>query len=382
MLSSSLGFRSMLFPTFHAIFENVYGQLHRLHFHTWRSSGWWVRDDRRFIRLSFIRLILLSHKEKLELVPLLSHFASEQRGITRHRLKKLVGRLDNGTPLIDALEQTPGCLSDEDILLLRFGYHSGIYSTALDELFRRNLIASEKSNSPLLTTILYHGLFLMIVLIFGRVISENYAPIFREIFIDYGLVAKNSFTHFAPIVIQFLHQNLLSITVGFFAILLAVFAINPFRVFNRTFGSTLIKSIRKLRSAGLLRLLAMSLDAGRPLPGSIATLARYHFDRSFRAKLLFTRNEIELGEDPYASLAAQGILAGNEAQSLKALSNSATRGWLMRKLADQRDNEVSRYSELVVSFLHPLFVCLFGVFVLLLALSILGSLTELVHSLG
>ncbi len=46
-------------------------------------------------------------------MPLVANFAEEHRGTYRRQLRRLALRLADGTPLVDALEQTPEVLRDD-----------------------------------------------------------------------------------------------------------------------------------------------------------------------------------------------------------------------------------------------------------------------------
>ena len=65
-----------------------------------------------------------------------------------------------------------------------------------------------------------------------------------------------------------------------------------------------LRSAREIYSADVLRKLEIASAAGRPIPGALSTLARYHFAPQIRHKLLFVRNEVEQGADRCEALRA------------------------------------------------------------------------------
>ncbi len=81
---------------------------------TWRISVFWLPDLRSSVQRSLLRLLHVAHVERLALAPLVHALALEHRGGNRRRLRRLAFRLAGGMPLIEALEQTPDALSDED----------------------------------------------------------------------------------------------------------------------------------------------------------------------------------------------------------------------------------------------------------------------------
>ena len=160
---------------------------------------------------------------------------------------------------------------------------------------------------------------------------------------------------------------------------IAAWLLSPFQWFRRWFASRLFRFVAERRSAQLLRLLATASDAGRPLAGSMSTLARYHFDRAIRAKLLFARNEIELGAEPWSSLATARLLSIDESTSLAKFDVSLkTRSWLMQQLAKVKEDKVRQRISIVSSFIHPAIIVLLGLLVLWIALACFGSLVDMV----
>src|SRR5688500_9144865 len=64
-------------------------------------------------RQALLRLIATAQEENLPLLPLLENWTADQRGLHRQRLNRLLELLHSDMPLADALEATPGILSDE-----------------------------------------------------------------------------------------------------------------------------------------------------------------------------------------------------------------------------------------------------------------------------
>ncbi len=131
-------------------------------------------------------------------------------------------------------------------------------------------------------------------------------------------------------------------------------------------------------AAEILQLLSQAVEAGRPLPAAISTLARYHFDKSVREKLLFARNEIEQGADVWTSLTESRLLTPQEASALANSSSSRSRVRAMRRLADWKQNTVIRRNENVVALVQPIMTLFFAAIVLLIGTAIFGVLTQMI----
>jgi type II secretory pathway component PulF len=153
------------------------------------------------------------------------------------------------------------------------------------------------------------------------------------------------------------------------------------RFFSRNISSRILRPIAQLRVANMLGLLAGSYRAGRPLSGAISTLARYHFDPKLRHKLLFVRNEIEQGVDPWESMTTAKLLSPAEAQALTKATSSETRAWTMDRLADKKRGQVERRIDFYVSLLQPAITLLFAAVVLFVAVACLTPLFNLISAL-
>ena len=150
------------------------------------------------------------------------------------------------------------------------------------------------------------------------------------------------------------------------------------RFFRRFVATRWVRGIAQTRSAEILQLLSQAVEAGRPLPAAISTLARYHFDKSVREKLLFARNEIEQGADVWTSLTESRLLTPQEASALANSSSSRSRVWAMRRLADWKQNTVIRRNENVVALVQPIMTLFFAAIVLLIGTAIFGVLTQMI----
>src|SRR5262245_30237354 len=93
--------------------------------------SWWPWHTTAAQRQMLLRLIAVATEDNVPLLPLLDHWARDERGIQRQRLHRLLRLLKAGQPLPDALEATPGVLSDEQVLAVRFDAQSGTRTAAL-----------------------------------------------------------------------------------------------------------------------------------------------------------------------------------------------------------------------------------------------------------
>lgn len=353
---------------------------------TWRMSKLWYPDERSSVQATLLRLIVVAHRENLELAPLVAQLAEEHRWPARRRLVHLAQRLASGTPLVAALEQSPGVLADEDVLKLRFAAETGTTPQALETIQKQPDPAAFESRYRRRQTLMHFacmllavGLALFFLMIF---IVPVCFQIGGELGLDMGYHGRVWFFAYLVSASNFVAQYL-PLGLALLVILAVVFCVfKPGRYFRHVFASRLLRPVAQLRAAHLLRLLAMANDAGRPIPGALSTLARYHFDRNIRTKLLFSRNEVEQGMDAWESLASSQLLTDAESRALAGSSTSRGRSWLMRKLAERKEMEFQQRSTVATLLFHPLMVLFFGACILWVGLAFVGFLAFLISSLA
>lgn len=348
---------------------------------SWRITPWWGRENHRNLQSSLLRLLAVSHREDLDIAPLLFHFANEHRGMVRSRLRRLARRIENGAALIDALEQTPDAMSDDDVLSLRFALHSGTLDSSLDAMIDRTAKRTDDGYTDLKQTLFYHFSLLFYILTLSLFFTAFISPTFSKLFME--LEVQPAFGHQTLIaIIPAIGKQLQIFLVVLFGLAFTTWLLKPLRFFRRTIASRWFQGVAQMRSGQLLRMLSLASDAGRPLPGSVSTLARYHFDQNIRSKLLFARNEVELGTEPWKSLSDAHLLSPEESKALADSATPRTRSWLMQRLADEREARVRQHASLLVSIVHPVLILMSGLMVLWVAFASFGNLVQLIVSLA
>lgn len=326
-----------------------------------------------------MRILAIAQREDLPLVPLVSQLADEHRGRNRRRLLRFAKRL-NQLPLIDALEQTPGVLADSDILTLRLANQSGTLGESYPALLEVDHEVQQELKSDFGKSCLYFG---FVALVFTAVIAflnTSIRPTFVQLVTEFEDPASGGSRRYA--LMPMWSDALTLALVGIIAGGLLLYGFFQFTRWGRSLksglASRLLSPVFSLRAAHLLWMLAISKDAGRPLPSSLSTLARYHFDKNFRQNLLFSRNEVEQGATIWESLAKSRIITDAEAMALQSTEGNQATSWLLRKLAQQKRSKVFVLLAFCTSLFHPLMVLLFGIVVLWVSSSYLGSLRDLV----
>ena len=109
-------------------------------------------------------------------------------------------------------------------------------------------------------------------------------------------------------------------------------------------STRLVRTARSDSTADVLQLLGVAIQTGRPLAGTLSTLARYHFDPAMRQKLLLARNEVEQGADVWQSLIEAGLLTHPEAHLLNTGERLGNQTWTMTQLVSAKRRHATCYT--------------------------------------
>lgn len=344
----------------------------------WRASTWWPGDSQESVQRALLRILSVAHRERLDTAVLVANLAEEHRGGQRRRLRRLARRLADGTPLVDALEQTPDVLSDEDTLAIRFAQQTGTLSSIYPQLIERSGEASGGIYTRFCQSMIYFGCLLVVMILMISFLMVFIVPTMQQIFSEFSvrfswpmqsLIACSQFViAYWPLLVML-------------AIVAAWLVWSPYsrRFFRRAVATRWMRDAAQIRSAELLRLLSTAVDAGRPLPSALSTLARYHFDQSFRQKLLYARNEVEQGADVWASLVEASLLTPEEVHAVAQSSSDRSRVWTMRRLADWKQQQLRQRSESWAACVEPVITLVFAAVVLWVCVAMFGFLSQIIE---
>lgn len=342
-------------------------------------QGCWPRYTTRAQQRALLRLIATAAEQRLPLVPLLEAHERDERGIQKYRLRLLLRALKNQTPLVDAVEQIVGILDDEDVLAIRFGYQSGAVAAAIRDRLAAEPMTTPRVEVELSKSLFYVGVLILLALPAALYLQFVIAPQMEQILAEFRLEA-------APTVrmVQSLFRGamnywwlLLVVPVGAIGLL----ASSHFARYVRREAAGAQRPVRNWRVAAILDKLSVATASGRPLPGVISTLARYHYDPRLRHKLLYVRNELEQGASLWSTLVAAQLLTPAEVKALDTADRLGNRGWVLEQIAHCRKERVRRTLERTAPWLTLLLILALGAFVLLQCLAMMLSLTALTMSL-
>lgn len=347
----------------------------------WYLSTWWPGESLDSMQYSLLGLLAVAHDERLDPKPLIAALADEHRGRYRRRLRLLAKRLDSKTTIVPALEKTPYGLSDSVVLSLRFGSQSGTLGQTYEQLIENEkpLVGESRTtqgNARGYWAVMA-GAMALILTFYMFFIMPTYKKMFDEFELTLPIVLRRLL-----ILLELVSSNLLLVVLACFALGWLVWSYRSRRFFRREVADRLFGRSSLLRSSQLLWMLSVAVEAGRPLAGSLSTLAKYHFDKKIRQRLLSARNEVEQGVPAWTSLVDAKIISPEEFQALSGAANSRDQAWTLRRIAKVK-HEIANQRVLVrTAFINPFVILIFASVVLWICFSLLSVLANLISKLA
>lgn len=324
----------------------------------------------------------MAERESISPIPLLRCLANEHSSASAAKIHRLADLLDSGDSVDQALEQMPELLTDEQVLKLRFATESGSLSSAFATLSNERDDASAELYIRPIQSLFYCFVVCNFCLWIFSLLLTFIAPTFKEMYEEFGLELPPMFiavVHAGDVLAGFVLPAagaLLLLTV------LMIWVIRPIRLLRRFVLSRISPSVTRLRSAKILSLLSETVREGKPLAGAFSTLARYHYDSHIRGKLLFVRNEIEQGADPWLSMAKVRLLSANEADSIARATDNDLRAWLLEQLACKKELKSQSRFAFVAVCVHPILILIMAFFVACISIGFFSILPNLITSLA
>ena len=346
----------------------------------WHLSSWWPGETLCAMQYSLIALLAVAHSERLEPRPLIEALAAEHRGRYKRRLRLLAKRLDRNSSLIAALEKTPDILSESVILAIRFGSQSGTLSQTYAQLLeseKQQIDASKTSQRDTKGYFIALGLAAFVLL---PLLMIFVVPTLQKLAEEYGM--KDQAITTLEACWATLMDHLLLVVTGVFGLGMLVRSSRSKRFFRRQVADKLFRSNSLSRTAQLFRMLSINVAAGRPLAGSLSTLAKYHFDPKLRQRLLLARNEVEQGVPAWSSLVDAKLISVAEHDALDSESDSRVQAWMIQRMASVKQANANQSRWMQSALLQPLSILLVASGVLWICYSFFSFITNLIHSLA
>ncbi len=348
---------------------------------TWYLSPWWPGEKLESKQYSLLSLLAICNTERLDPKPLVGALAVEHRGGYRRRLLQLAHRLNADTTLVNALEKTPDVLSQSVVLALRYGSQSGTLAQTYEQLLATEKPEVDEARTMQINARGYWAVLAAAIVMILLFLMYFISPTIRKVLDEFEMKPPISFYRLL-VFWELVSAYAFWIGLAFFALGWFVWSSRSRRFFRREVEDRLFRRTSLSRSAQLLRMLSVTVEAGRPLAGSLSTLAKYHFDRNIRQRLLMARNEVEQGAPAWSSLVDAKIISPEEFQAVTGSSNRNVQSWTLRRLATVKQKIAKQRMVMLTTFLHPVVILVFAAIVLWICFSYFSVLTNMVQSLA
>jgi type II secretory pathway component PulF len=319
------------------------------------------------------------------LAPALRAYAAElPLGGYRRQLRQLADGLEEGGPPESLLAK--GRIAEHWVPFLCSAAAAGDPTEVLDRLLCESRRASDARRTWL--RVLAYPLVLLGIVLFVLVLfSGLIAPVFEEIFTDFG-------TQLPGITLVVINLSRSIRATGGMVLVVPVAAIVALGVAARyllptAVGEATIDCIpligRPLRMAALSRFtqdLADLLDGGVALPETLRIAGRTSRREGLRASASRLASFVESGRGDLSDSPASARFPTTILHALESDFSPTGRAALLRELSSMYDEQARNRASWVSGFLQPAFICLIGVLVGVLFLAILAPLFSLISNLS
>jgi type II secretory pathway component PulF len=350
-------------------------------FSPWRVISLRKRDDFAIIQLFVLRTLKTALDCNESIPDMLTTAAFELRGGARRDLLKLVQQVQSVGSLATACEQFPSLLDEETVLAIRIGEQLEILPDALTDLIevQSNRVLAKNYHPE--SSKLYWMSFSFVYLFCWSLLMFFIAPTMKRMLAEFD-IGSPLLTRlmFRVSDIAAMYWPIILIV----AVLLAISCISPRteRWMLSLFG--FFRPLRLFQSpSGITKqLLSVALRKQKSLHRALSTMAKYHFHRLTRQRLLVARNDMELGTDCWQAIESSRVLSSKEIKFLSEQKDEQLQAYFLEQLAiedwRQRERMISFRSLLI----NPLLTLLFGGFVALFSIGFFSALVYLIRALA
>ncbi|GIX00607.1 MAG: type IV pilin biogenesis protein [Pirellulaceae bacterium] len=327
----------------------------------WRSTYWWCPPRRAELEYSLLQLLQMSVHQRLDLAKLVRDLAGEHRWRARRQLHRLANHLSSGLDIAEALQRTPGVVTDATLLQLQCAVRSGTLPAVLEHLEQvlRTYQTGAVAPWPHRRYLIGYAVALVLAVTFlGCVI----APIMHALLQDSGqappaysqsvLTASQEIANRLPLIVA------VSVLMGCLWWGTPRLRHRVRRMHYRMFGAS-----NNEQRAVVLETIVIGVRQGRPLPSILSALAYYHYHPIWRQRLLEARNEIEQGADQWDSLRRVQLLTSDQAGALAEATDSPMRTFLLEQIALQARRQAAHLGNMRSILIQPLVVVAVGLVV-------------------
>ena len=341
---------------------------------------WLAGDSLRSQQKSLLRLLATSHSERIDPRTLVGNMAAETKGPYRSTLLRLSGWLSAGSSISAALARTPNALSEDETLAIQCAIENDRVDGTFEILLERASEEPPADRPTYSSTIIYLALS-SAVLLWVLGLMTFIVPTFEQMFQEFGIALPASMSMLTSFMSRFGSLSFL-IVLCILAIGIAFQFGEVRQLFKIGFWKHISPNTPALRSAGILRLLAVPTKNNESIASTLTAAAQFHPESSVRTRLMRVRAMAEDDQTLFTELARQGLIRAREAKELPKIETPSLRAWAMLSLAERKAQLVAGRNRVAANFARHLPVLVLAVFVGWIAVAFIQSLTSLVLPLA
>jgi len=353
----------------------------------------WIRSAASLVRLFFrgkiamrqnslLWVLTISVEQGRPVGPMLEALSQDETsGRWKSRLDQLAKHVNSGMPLADALERVPGLLPPNVMLGIRVGAETNSLPEMLREISKdfSQQYQDDLDSKLSVSVASVAGLQLVLTSVVSFVMYYI-IPKFKKIFEDFGTELPD-LTEFIIEVSDFVMQYAPIALIGGAVLLIWV----EWRNRRGTPGSLfrwLLYSHARSQTPVLLKIMGVVVQAGKPLAGAFSTMARHHISPTVRNHLLYLRNEVERGREPFELLVETGFLTKGEARVLEAAQRAGNLPWALEELAGRVERDLNYNALLILEIVRPIVLLAVAILVGIFAIGMFLPLVKLINDLS
>ncbi|MFQ5731921.1 MAG: type II secretion system F family protein [Planctomycetaceae bacterium] len=328
--------------------------------------------------------LAISLDKQLPLVEELDGVAGTLSKRHARKTRRLADGIRGGDSLSDALRWAPGVIPHAAILAAQVGEENDTFPTALRDAAIRHAKSGPGHGAGLSSMSLIYPIA---VLLFTQLIFTGLiyfvVPKFKKIFEDFGfelpeftqgiLQAADLMNDYA---ILFLPIFVLPLVVAGWAV----------TAYCRGWGEVEVPLVgrwfRRLDVPGILRNLATTVAADRPLDDALLVLGREHRRKALRNALSRSHQKYCQGDDCWHALRDAGLLTAREVAALRSAQRVGNLPWALRQLAEAIERRLSHRWLTVLEVAQPVAVLGLGVIVGVIEIGFFAPLVSLIEKVN
>lgn len=343
--------------------------------HLFLRNGLAVRQN------ALLWVLAISTEHNRPLGPMLEALAQDEG--SHHwskRLRELAKNLNAGFSLPDALDRLPGLLPPDVVLAIRVGTETGTLPAMLKQTARDFSDQQDEGYATWIGTLLYLAVLVFALFSVAGFVMYYIIPKFKKIFEDFGTEL--------PSLTVWVIRTSDNIT-QWFPLLFLVGVCGLFWLAWRTrYGVSggilrwLLFPHARGQTPGLLRILSVVIEGGRPLAGAFSTMARHHRSKTVQNHLLYIRNEVGRGSEVWQLFVELGYLNRSEGRILESAARAGNLSWALRQLAERIERNVDYRMALVMEILRPAILISISLAVAIFVIGMFLPLVKLINDLS